>query len=509
MKSALKHNKHTVVTFLKHRKLIDVMFFFSGLTAVKELGVGSFSQTPAIDTSELECDPVVNAVDDDSLVCTGRAFSYTSTTGIGLFFPAGECEKHVNISVAVANDDYILPSGCDEMAIVSDMYKITTSGNLPDPVTIRMNHCAVMEEEDSLVFIVAHGSPPYQFNLLYGGIFPLDKTYGEIELKSFCILAVLAHKLRWRMSLSVQVFYHKNNAAANFFVTKNTPSLIQAVKKEYSGAVPGPSNLTLCDYNTKAITLSIPDEPQAGWTVVPDFDPPQILTRLIREYREGKTPPCIQLNVKWAGKPKEGELKIRVHGCRFTSFTLFSKYFIPSSIATQLQSQHQPRGFGLQSTAPTSPLSSVSSNASSQPRTPRESHASPSQPTASLSLTMSVESRTLRRSNTIFTSGLDPDNLVTVLYSHFLLTHEEKARATQQMLTIHQKLEEIFQAMECRVSATPGDLHVLIKALKAEPATKAVGDKIQSKVNYSCTLRTSLSLFSQKFTMRNVGKGRS
>ena len=349
----------------------------SGLATVKE---PSFSRTPAIETSEFKCD---RAADDDSLVYTGRAFSYGSTTGISLSFPAGECEKPVDISVQVANDDYILPSGCDEMPIVSDMYKITASDAFLVPVTLRMNHCAVMEEEDSLVFIVAHGSPPHRFNLLYGGIFPPDETYGEIKLKNFSILAILAHKLGWRMSLSVQVFYHKNNTAATFVVTKNTPSLIQAVKEEYSDAVPGSSNSILCDYTTRAITLSIQANPQAGWIVVPDFDPPQILTRLIQEYREGKTPPCIQLNVKWTGqgKPKEEELKIRVHGCSIKSFTLFSKHFIPSSIATQLQSQHQPLVLGLQSTAPLSPLSS---NASSPPRTPRESHASLAQPTAIL-----------------------------------------------------------------------------------------------------------------------------
>ncbi|CAI8054937.1 hypothetical protein GBAR_LOCUS29976 [Geodia barretti] len=331
----------------------------SVLTTVKESGIGGFSQTPAIETSELQCDPVVHAVDDDSLVYTGRAFSYTSTTGIGLFFPAGECKKHVNISVAVANDDYILPSGCDEMPIVSDMYKITTSDKLPVPVTIRMNHCAVMEEEDSQVFIVAHGSPPYQFNLLYGGIFPPYQTYGEIELKNFSILTILAHKLGWRMSLSAQVLYHKNNAAATFVVTKNTPSLIRAVQKQYSDAVAESSNPILCDYTTRAISLSIPDEPQVGWIVVPDFNPPQILTQLIREYREGKTLPCIQLNVKSTGqgKPKEEELKIGVEGCSIKSFTLFSKHLFPSSIATQLQSQHQPLGLGLQSTA--SPVTTV------------------------------------------------------------------------------------------------------------------------------------------------------
>ena len=94
---------------------------------------------------------------------------------------------------------------------------------------------------------------------------------------------------------------------------------------------------------------------------------------------------------------------------------------------------------------------------------------------------MSVESRTLQRSNTVFTRGVDPDNIVKVLYSNLLLTPEEKARATQQTLTVQQKLEEIFQTMERRISVTPGDLHVLIQALKAEPDAKAVGDKIEGK----------------------------
>ena len=420
------------------------------------------------------------------------------------------CEKAVKISVQNVRDDYTLPSGYENMPIVSDMYKITASDTLPSLVTVRMDHCAVMKEEGSLVHIVAHGSPPYRFKLLYGGIFPPDKTYGEIELKNFSILAILAHKLGWRMSLSAQVLYHKNNAAATFVVTKNTPSLIRAVQKQYSDAVAESSNPILCDYTTRAISLSIPDEPQVGWTVVPDFDPPQILTQLIREYREGKTLPCIQLNVKCTGqgKPKEEELKIGVEGCSIKSFTLFSKHLFPSSIATQLQSQHQPLGLGLQSTASPSPLSSVSSNAPSLPNTSTESLASPAQPPASMALTMSVESGALRRSNMVFTRGVDPDNIVKVLYSNLLLTPEEKARATQQTLTAQQKLEEIFQAMERRIAVNPGDLHVLIQALKAEPAIKAVGDRIEGKGIYHNSYIT-MSLFLQKFTMRNMGKGRS
>ena len=471
---------------------------------------------------------------EDSLVYSGDAFSYFSRTGVSFNFPAAMCPRPVTMSVEVIHDDYILPPGYEEMPIVSDMYKITASDELPVPVTLEIEHCALVEEEESLVYIVAHGPPPYRFNLLPGGHFSIGRTYGEIELKQFSIFAILAQKLGWRLSLSVQLFYHKDNAAT-FVATKNTQSLIRAVRREFADTVPGSSNSIVCDYTTEAITLTIPDESPARWTVVPDFDPPQILTRLIREYREGKTPPSIKLNMKWKGdgEPKEEELKIKVRGCSINSFTLFCKPSTTSCVSPHHQSPqqslvHQPtvppspislassnlpsephtqrephvspeqpsansltisaesrahQSLVHQPTTPQSPLSLASSNLPSEPHTPRESHVSPEQPSASSLSTMSPESRALRRSNTIFTRGVDPENLVTVLYSNFLLTPEEKARTMQQTLTVSQKLEEIFQIMERRVSTTPGNFHKMIQVLKAEPATKAVGEKIQGIYN--------------------------
>ena len=105
---------------------------------------------------------------------------------------------------------------------------------------------------------------------------------------------------------------------------------------------------------------------------------------------------------------------------------------------------------------------------------------------------LSAESRALRRSNTVFTRGVDPENLVTVLYSNLLLTPEEKARAMKQTLTIGQKLEEIFQSLERRVSTRPQDLKKIICALLAEPALKAVGDEMQGEF-YSFMCEISLS----------------
>ena len=56
-------------------------------------------------------------------------------------------------------------------------------------------------------------------------------------------------------------------------------------------------------------------------------------------------------------------------------------------------------------------------------------------------LGLSAESRALRRSNTVFTRGVDPDNLVTVLYSNFLLTPEEYEKASQTAVILITELQ--------------------------------------------------------------------
>ena len=131
-------------------------------------------------------------------------------------------------------------------------------------------------------------------------------------------------------------------------------------------------------------------------------------------------------------------------------------------------------------TEPASPLSlQATSPATSDTQTspalstPRHRHDS--------SLSLSVESVALRRSNAIFTRAGDPDGLVIVLYSNFLLTPDEKIRALQENLTDRQKMEKIFQTMERCVSVNPSDFHTLLSVLKAEPATKALGKEMQGQ----------------------------
>lgn len=95
-------------------------------------------------------------------------------------------------------------------------------------------------------------------------------------------------------------------------------------------------------------------------------------------------------------------------------------------------------------------------------------------------MAQSAEARALRKSYEVFKKGVDPANLVTLLYSRELLTPEEKTKATNRSSSSDEKLEELFASMERRVSAKPPDFHKLVKALKDEPALKPVADQMQS-----------------------------
>ena len=166
------------------------------------------------------------------MVYTGEACSHISQNGISLHFPASVSKCKVELRYKVVNDDYVLPEGYEDMPLVSSMFKIAASDELPVPVTVQMEHCAIIEEDDSLVHMIAHGPPPYHFQPLWSGSFPLGERYGEIH---FGIFTTLAKKLGLTLSLSVQVFYH-DHSSATFVVTKNLRPLILAVENKYAGA---------------------------------------------------------------------------------------------------------------------------------------------------------------------------------------------------------------------------------------------------------------------------------
>ena len=100
---------------------------------------------------------------------------------------------------------------------------------------------------------------------------------------------------------------------------------------------------------------------------------------------------------------------------------------------------------------------------------------------------LSRESRALRESCAAFKRGADPDNVITMLYSKFLLTPEEKGRATQGALNAHQQLDVVFESLERRVSADPTVFNQLVQVLLEEPALAAVGRKMQGESGGWCS----------------------
>ena len=92
--------------------------------------------------------------EDESVEYTGTAVIYNSPNGISLHFPrVAECETAIKISIKVVNDGYILPEGYKDMDLVSSMFKITASADLPAPVTVRMEHCAIVEKDRKMILL--------------------------------------------------------------------------------------------------------------------------------------------------------------------------------------------------------------------------------------------------------------------------------------------------------------------------------------------------------------------
>ena len=453
------------------------------------------------------------------MVYTGEACSHVGQNGISFHFPASESKCRVELRFKVVNDDYVLPEGYEDMPLVSSMFKITASDELLVPVTVRMEHCAIIEEDDSLMHMIAHGPPPYYFQPLLSGTFPLGERYGEIQVKRFSIFTTLAKKLGLKLSLSVQVFYH-DHSSATFVATKNFQRLISAVKSRYAAANKVVEQSMSCGYETEAITLTVPDPPQeGGWCVQPEFQPAKIETRLIRNYKVGKTPPGVHLKIKWTGEgePVEEDIRIAVGGTiSVDSFLLSCRPACASdsslaALSLSLQSQSAPF-------SPISPqLSLIYSETPHQSQTPTSLHtpstqptdtphqsqaptSPPNQPTLDVPVpprspvqsgTKSVELITLQRSSDIFCCGVDPNTLATMLRAKGLLTREEYRRATQTTAVDDQRSNEILIALERRVSADSSVFHTVVRLLQEEPALKAVGDRMQGEFSFMCEISLS------------------
>ena len=235
--------------------------------------------------------------------------------GISLHIPDTSYDGRIEISVAIfrTSDEYcIWQQGYRFIPPASATYKIMANDTFPVSVKVRMQHCAIVGNEDSLVFMVAHGGPPFIFQPFYGGKFPSNESYGEIEITKFSEWYIPSRFTR----VAIQVVYFNGNTA-RIVVTTDIAAHRTAVKEEY------PSAIEIDQYPMKFLctTMNIAfseAEPrsQNGWSINFLKTPAEIDMNIVYGYKPGSAVPNIKVKLKWEGNgPSQEEyIQIRVKG---------------------------------------------------------------------------------------------------------------------------------------------------------------------------------------------------
>ena len=164
-----------------------------------------------------------------------RQFTYTGKEdhllweeyGIKLHFPSHSSPVHIEGTVSVLSTDnnYIFPEGSE---LVSAVYDISASSPFPAPVTVQIQHCIPLQNENEasrlgMSFMTAstEEGPPYVFHELSGGEFKYGSFYGEVQLTHF---SKFAERIRWRLGRPIPFFasiYYPQNDRASLVVTQN------------------------------------------------------------------------------------------------------------------------------------------------------------------------------------------------------------------------------------------------------------------------------------------------
>ena len=266
-----------------------------------------------------------------SFVYSGEKLDFIwEEAGISLHFPSVACEKDIEISIKVmtnVEENCIMPHGYRLMPMASATYMIAASATLPAPVKVRMQHCALVEKEDSLIHMVAHSKPPYKFKA-HPGKCPIGESYGEIETTEFCIWNILYNMPVITTSLATHVVY-VSDSTAHIVVTKNMKAHRKAVREGYpKGTIIDPYSMR-CSFGTTNIAFSEAeqDDRDEGWSIQLAPTPSQILINNIYGYVLGSVLPKVNVRMEWKGKgqPQEEVIQIRVQGGSMKFFPLTCK----------------------------------------------------------------------------------------------------------------------------------------------------------------------------------------
>ena len=119
------------------------------------------------------------------------------TFGIKLYLsPNTFSEPVFSITIGVGlSGSFISP---ERMTLVSAVYYIRTSSELLRPITVEIEHCVILLDNNKtsgLKFGKADtnsywASPPYIFKTLSEGMFPVGQSWGTIQMSSFSLLSI-------------------------------------------------------------------------------------------------------------------------------------------------------------------------------------------------------------------------------------------------------------------------------------------------------------------------------
>ena len=116
--------------------------------------------------------------------------------GIFMHLPKSETKHKITITVKslhISSNDCVLP---DNAELVSAVYQICVSEELPYPVDVGIQHCVRLSSPDealSMRFVRSNSqqSSSHHFTILDGGQFNSITRYGKIKLSSFSVIAIV------------------------------------------------------------------------------------------------------------------------------------------------------------------------------------------------------------------------------------------------------------------------------------------------------------------------------
>ena len=153
-------------------------------------------------TKELSRDDIVIAEKSVSFTYDAKHSFQLQECGLSLDFPKGMITAPVE-SAPVGYDvtvkglwggQFVFPEGTQLISSVTSV-SLTVPSPLNKPVTVQLMHCASITDQSQskyLSFVVSHSvQPPFVFELLQGGDFPIGSQYGTIQLKEFCVIGIV------------------------------------------------------------------------------------------------------------------------------------------------------------------------------------------------------------------------------------------------------------------------------------------------------------------------------